>query len=208
MRGPWARSILTVVTGDARPTVHVESLDVAVGRVTARVDGCDVTLTAEPVARASWGAMVRYARGMGPLEQAVEGRLQSTHLDHLLAEDWGEQLIPRRGQIRRECTCDESGTCDHVAAVGVAFADAIDEDPSLLLLWRGCVEEQLSEADRGDPWAGGPLPEPGPRRALPVGAVLKRLGPSGILVGDEDLADVLQAAYRAFADDDAAFAGR
>jgi hypothetical protein len=30
--------------------------------------------------------------------------------------------------------------------------------------------------------------------------VLKRLGPSGIMVGDEDLADVLQAAYEAFAD--------
>ena len=156
-------------------------------------------MTAEPVARASWAAMVRYARGMGPLEQAVEGRLQSTHLDHLLAEDWGEQLVPRRGQIRRECTCDPSGACEHVAAVGLAFADAIDVDPSLLLRWRGCTEEPDPEVDRGDPWAGGPLPEPGPRRALPVGAVLKRLGSSGILVGDEDLADVLEVAYRAFA---------
>lgn len=199
MRGPWARSILTAVAGDVRPAAVVDALDVGVGRLTALVQGCEVTLTAEPVARASWAAMVRYARGMGPLEQAVEGRLQSTHLDHLLAEDWGEQLIPRRGQIRRECTCDLGGACEHVAAVGLAFADAVDDDPSLLLRWRGCTEEPAPQLDRGDPWAGAPLPQPGPRRALPVGAVLKRLGSSGILVGDQDLADVLEVAYRAFA---------
>jgi hypothetical protein len=187
------------MVGEARPTESVESLDVEVGRVSARVGECTVALSAETVARASWTAMVRYSHGMGPLEQAVAGRLQSTHLDHLLAEDWGEQLIPRPGQIRRECSCDESGACEHVAAAGVAFADAIDEDPSLLLRWRGCVEGPIPEVDRGDPWVGGPLPEPGPRRALPVGAVLKRLGPSGIAVGDEDLADVLLRAYEAFA---------
>jgi len=190
---------LTAVTGEARPTLRVDSLDVEVGRVTARVDGCDVSLSAEPVARASWAAMVRYGRGMGPLEQAVTGRLQSTHLDHLLAEDWGEQLIPRPGQIRRDCSCDEGGACEHVAAVGVAFADAIDEDPSLLLRWRGCVDEPPPQYLQGDPWLGGELPEPTPSRALPVGAVLKRLGPSGIQLGDEDLADVLQPAYEAFA---------
>lgn len=207
MRGPWSRSILTAVSGDDRTAIGVDSLEVEVGRLVSRVQGCEVVLSAEPVARSSWAAMVRYARGMGPLELAVAGRLQSTHLDHLLAEDWGEQLIPRRGQIRRECTCDDGGACEHVAAAGRAFADAIDEDPSLLLRWRGCVEGAVPDIDRGDPWAGGPLPEPGPRRALPVGAVLKRLGPSGILVGDEDLADVLQVAYRVFAGYDEAFAG-
>ena len=199
MRGPWARSVLTAIARDARPTVPVASLDVDVGRLAALVGECEVTLSAEPVARSSWSAMVRYAHGMGPLEQAVAGRLQSTHLDHLLAEDWGEQLIPRPGQIRRECSCDPSGACEHVAAAGLAFADAIDEDPALLLRWRGCLEGPVPEVDRGDPWAGGPLPEPGSARALPVGAVLKRLGPSGIMVGDADLADVLLPAYEAFA---------
>src|SRR5262249_57788282 len=137
-------------------TERAGSLEVGVGRVTARVDACDVALSAEPVARASWAAMIRYARGMGPLEQAVAGRLQSTHLDHLLAEDWGEQLIPRPGQIRRDCSCDAGGACEHVAAVGLAFADAIDEDPSLLLRWRGCVGGPPPEGDPTDPWVGGP----------------------------------------------------
>jgi hypothetical protein len=53
--------------------------------------------------------------------------------------------------------------------------------------------------DERDPWVGGELPPPGPPRAMPVGAVLKRLGPSGIRVGEGDLVDVLQRAYEAFA---------
>ena len=173
MRGPWARAVLVAVAGDERPTSHVEELDVAIGHLSARVGECAVTLAADRVPRATWVSMTRFARGMGPLEEAVGGRLQSPHLGVLLDEDWGEQLIPRPGQIRRTCSCDASGGCEHVAAVGLAFADAIDEDASLLLR--------------------GP-------RGLPVGAVLKRLGPSGILVGDEDLADVLQLAYEAYAD--------
>ena len=50
-----------------------------------------------------------------------------------------------------------------------------------------------------DPWRAGPLPEPRPLRPLPVGAVLKRLGPSGVRLRGGDLADVLQRAYASFA---------
>jgi hypothetical protein len=199
VRGPWARSLLVAVAGDERPEADVDELDVEIGRATARVGECTVVLAAERVPRATWVAMLRYAQGMGPLEEAVKGRIQSTHLDHLLAEDWGERLIPRPGQIRRTCTCDPSGACEHVAAVGLAFADAIDADPRLFLRWRGCVDEPTPELVQGDPWLGGELPEPAPPRALPVGAVLKRLGASGIQIGDQDLADVLEPAYEAFA---------
>ena len=52
---------------------------------------------------------------------------------------------------------------------------------------------------RSDPWEAGPLPEPRPLRALPPGAVLKRLGRSGIRVAGVDLADALAPAYEAFA---------
>jgi hypothetical protein len=180
--------------------LKVSETSVSIGRVSARVGECEVTLAAERIPRSTWVSMVRFARGMGPLEEAVNGRLQSPHLAVLLDEDWGEQLIPRPGQIRRECTCDEGGRCEHVAAVGLAFADVIDYDPTLFLRWRGCVDEDEPESERPDPWQGGSLPDAGEPRQLPVGAVLKRLGPSGIIVGDEDLADVLQAAYEAFAD--------
>jgi hypothetical protein len=48
-------------------------------------------------------------------------------------------------------------------------------------------------------WVAGELPEPGEVRAFPPAAMLKRLGPSGIAVGDEDLAEVLEQAYQSFA---------
>lgn len=196
MRGPWARSVLTAIAGDIRPDAHVVELEIAVGRATALVEGCEVTLTVGRVPPRIWAAMVSYARGRGALEDAVEGRMQSSHLEHLLEEDWGEPLVPRPRAIGRSCTCDEHGECGHVAAVALAFADAIDGEPGLLLRWRGCGADEVPS---GDPWTGGELPEPAEPRTMPVGAVLKRLGPSGIAVGDEDLADVLLAAYEAFA---------
>jgi hypothetical protein len=101
-----------------------------------------------------------------------------------------------------------------VAALAFAVADEIDADPSLLLRWRGCVAapevpteaEVVSTAEPSldlmddDPWRAGVLPEPRPLRPLPVGAVLKRLGPSGLELRGEDLADVLQRAYASFAE--------
>ena len=91
-------------------------------------------------------------------------------------------------------------------ALGYVFAAAIDDDPSLLLEWRGCtaVEEPrepvtLRPEPTADAWAAGPLPELGPARPLPVGSVLKRLGRSGLVVDGTDLRDALEPAYAAFA---------
>jgi uncharacterized Zn finger protein len=212
-RGPWARSLAsTVVVDEGAPAAAagralalsggVRDLSVAEGTIAARVAGQDgrehtVTLVADPVSPPVWDAVFRFARGKRTLDAAAQGREQSAHLGHLMAEDWEEPLVPRAGLIRRACTCDEGGSCGHVAALGVAFADAIDEEPVLLLRWRGCILDEVVAS--GDPWAGGDLPEPGEVRPMPVGAVLKRLGPSGIAVGEDDLAQVLERAYEAFA---------
>jgi hypothetical protein len=198
VRGPWARSVLVAVAGELRPEEAATDLDVRPGLVSGRVKECEVTLTVGQVPPRIWAAMAGYARGRGALEDAVQGRMQSSHLQHLLEEDWGEPLIPRPRAIGRTCTCDEGGECEHVAALGLAFADAIDGDAGLLLRWRGCGVEENAPQSR-DPWVGGELPEPAEPRTMPPGAVLKRLGPSGIAAGDEDLADVLQRAYDAFA---------
>jgi hypothetical protein len=62
------------------------------------------------------------------------------------------------------------------------------------------VPEPLADLTDDDPWRAGTFPEPQPLRPLPVGAVLKRLGPSGLQLHGEDLADVLQRAYVSFAE--------
>jgi hypothetical protein len=132
-----------------------------------------------------------------------------------MIEDWSEPLVSRPYELGRSCSCDRDDLCEHVAALAFAVADGIDADPSLLLRWRGCVataEESLAEVTveptpepagdlaNDDPWRAGTFPEPQPLRPLPVGAVLKRLGPSGLQLHGGDLADVLQRAYVLFAE--------
>jgi len=199
--GPWSRSFVAAVAARAeRPDIEVDALRVDPGEIWAVVGGCEVTLSAHVIPARIWASMARYAQGMGQLEQAVEGRMQSVHLEHLLQEDWGELLIPRASQIAEACTCDESAGCEHVAAVAYAFADEIERTPRVLLRWRGVADVTEAEsAAPADPWQGRELSPGAEARPMPPYAVLKRLGPSEMFVaGNEDLANALRVAYETF----------
>ena len=203
--GPWSRSFVAAVAGNAdNPELEVEALRVDPGEIWAVVEGCEVTITAHVIPARIWAQMARYAQGMGQLEQAVEGRMQSVHLEHLLQEDWGELLIPRASQIAQACTCDESEGCEHVAAVAYAFADEIERTPRVLLRWRGVADVTEAEsAAPADPWQGKELSALAEARPMPTHAVLKRLGPSELFVaGNEELAHALRSAYDALGSDD------
>jgi hypothetical protein len=198
--GPWSRSFVAAVAGNAdRPELEVEALRVDPGEIWALVEGCEVTVTAHVIPARIWASMARYAQGMGQLEQAVEGRIQSVHLEHLLQEDWGELLIPRASQIAQTCTCEESAGCEHVAAVAYAFADEIESIPRVLLRWRGVADVTDREPEAvADPWQGKELSAPAEARPMPTHAVLKRLGPSEMYIGgNDDLANTLRIAYEA-----------
>ena len=213
-RGPWARLFATSVVPDessslaerARELLRagaVEDLRVEQGTLSAVVEGCHTRLSAEPVPPRIWAAASRSARGLQP---AVDGREQSVRLAHAMSTDWEEPLVPRARTIGRACSCDADGACVHVAALGYAVATEIDRDPSTLLRWRGCVSAPAvpvvitaKPVPAGDLWSAAAPPSPRAPRPLPVGAVLKRLGPSGIRVGGDDLAGVLQRAYASFA---------
>jgi uncharacterized Zn finger protein len=228
-RGPWARLLATAIVPDEATTRaergrtlarsgHVHTVTVGPGRISARVIGSgeaeyDVTLTATAVPPRTWAAVSGSPRARPLIAAALEGRAQSMHLQHEMLVDWEEPLVPPARAIRRTCTCPDagfSGSCKHVAAVAYVVADAIDRDPSLLLRWRGCMpaaaasheptpERAAPEAPPADVWETGPLPVLGPARTLPVAAVLKRLGRSGIRVDEEELVDALRPAYTAFA---------
>ena len=224
-RGPWARWVATsVVPDEASPraergrilarTGHVHSVRVVPGEISALVIGSSgaeygVSLAAAPVPPRVWAAVIGSPRGRTLFEAAAAGREQSLQLEHVMTVDWDEPLIPPGKSVRRSCTCpdaDRTGTCKHEIALAYVFASAIDDDPSLLLEWRGCtaVEEPrepvtLRPEPTADAWAAGPLPELGPPRPLPVGSVLKRLGRSGLVVDGTDLRDALEPAYAAFA---------
>jgi hypothetical protein len=226
--GPWARLFATAVVRDEGSATAeqgralarsggVHTLGVETGELSARVETGDrehrVTIGATPVPPRIWAAVVRSARSKRPLEAAVEGHTQSVQLEHEMTLDWEEPLIPKPQGLRLSCTCGNDA-CAHLAAVAYVAADTIDRDPSLLLRWRGCVAARAEEPgedepaaapvaprDRGgvDHWQAGTLPVLRPLRPLPVGAVLKCLGPSGLSVGGRELADLLERAYAAFA---------
>jgi hypothetical protein len=216
-RGAWARLLAAAVLQDegsslaerARSLARggaVHTVRVERGELSAVVGEHTPTIAATLVPQRIWRAVERQARGNPPLEAGVEGRQQAVQLEHVMTVDWEEPLVPPARALRRFCTCPAAGACEHVGALAYVVADAIDRDPSLLLHFRGC-ETVEDEAPRpaapppdpgGDPWHARPLPELGPARALPVAAVLKRLGQSGIRAGGHDLTEVLQRAYAAF----------
>ena len=218
-RGPWARLLASTIVGDegssraerGRRLVRdgeVGSIRIETGEMGAVVDGETVAIVADRLPPRIWAAISRFARGNRPLEAAIAGREQSVHLEHLLTVDWDAPLVPRGEAIVRSCSCSNGPACEHVVALAYAVAAELDREPALLLRWRGCGDGEAVEEPRaepivepafvGDAWRGGELPAARPPRPLPAGAVLKRLGPSGLRVGGRDLTEVLQRAYAVF----------
>ena len=221
-RGPWARLLATsVVRDESSPRAergrilarsgHVHTVVIDVGEITGIVIGSGgseyrVSLAAEPVSPRVWSAVIGSARGRQLFRAAAEGREQSLQLEHVMTVDWEEPLVPATRSLRRTCTCGRPVPCAHLAALAYVLADRIDREPSLLLRWRGCTEQVEPEPAEPEPivageeiWEAGPPPQLGPPRPLPTAAVLKRLGKSGIQVGGQDLAEVLERAYASFA---------
>ncbi len=224
-RGPWARLFASAAVGDESSSTaerarglarggSVHTVAVAEGVLSARVEenGVEhaVELATAPVPPRIWAAARRSARDNPQVEAAVAGRAQSVQLEHTLAVDWEQPLVPPTRALSRTCDCGEQ-RCAHVAALAYVVADRIDREPSVLLRWRGCTDrvappEPAPEQHEPEPvaageeiWAAPPPPELGPARPLPTAAVLKRLGPSGIQVGAQDLAEVIERAYASFA---------
>ena len=147
-QGPWSRLLVSAIVGDESSAVAergrvlaregaVHRLEVKAGTITGVVEDCAVTISAARVPPRIWAAMKRYARGKPQLEESVEGRAQSVHLEHLMNVDWDEPLVPPARALVRACTC-EAERCAHLAALAYVIADELDQDPSLLLRFRGC----------------------------------------------------------------------
>ncbi|MDA2809462.1 SWIM zinc finger family protein [Nocardiopsis sp. RSe5-2] len=137
----------------------------------------------------------------------------------------GAEMFPPLRKMRPVCSCPDNGfPCKHVAALLYVFADAIDEDPLLLLGWHGVspalLLERLEEAGGGvrppneldvqvEPlpegaeefWAASePLPLPGPQRPLNPLAYWDAPIPL--------VAEALEPIYEALAEADAGSADR
>ena len=202
------------------------------GRVTARVQGSRpkpyaVTVEITAFDDAQWTALTE-ALGEQALYRAalLAGEMPHEIVDLFTAYDL--PLFPDRLEIR--CSCpDWSVPCKHGSAVLYVLAEAFDDDPFLVLAWRGRDRETLLDALRGtpepvpaiDPLAVDEVPlasrltdfytpalslsrlrELPARISTPPELLLRALDPPPVKVRHIPLVDLLRPAYRALADPD------
>jgi uncharacterized Zn finger protein len=133
---------------------QVMDFELAPGRVRARVQGSradpyEVTITIAAFDDADWAR--------------IEGALaaQALYRAALLAGDMPHEIVDVfdgldrplfPSQLDMRCSCpDWSVPCKHASAVLYVLAEAFDDDPFLVLAWRGRDREALLSALRGTP---------------------------------------------------------
>ena len=128
----------------------------------------------------------------------------------------GVPLLPRTwNDLHASCSCpDCENPCKHIAAVLYVFADRLDDDPWLLLAWRGRTRDAGARPPRQPPrrqrqqiapwWPlvpGVPLPfetdELGELGDVDPSATLARLGPLDVEIRGRPVVELLADAYRA-----------
>jgi uncharacterized Zn finger protein len=124
------------------------------GRVTGRVQGSrpqpyEVTIEIAAFDEAQWMELTE-ALGSQALYRAA---LLAGEMPHEIVELFAAHeapLFPDQLDIR--CSCpDWSVPCKHGSAVLYVLAEAFDDDPFLVLAWRGRAREALLDALRGTP---------------------------------------------------------
>jgi uncharacterized Zn finger protein len=177
---------------------QVIDLGIGAGLVVARVQGTrrtpyGVQISMPALSDGRWDAIVESLAG----QAGYAASLLAGELPHEIEDVFagaGVALFPERGShLITSCTCPDWGTpCKHAAAVCYLVAEAFDEDPFLLLAFRGREREALLaelRARRGGPGdgsgsEGSPSSEPvSPVRPLSADT-------SAFWHGGPDLADI------------------
>lgn len=128
---------------------QVLSLDVAPGRISAKVQGSrrtpyTATVVTAPPTPEQWARIADAMRArVGFVARLLEGEVP--HELEAVFTDAGAQLFPRSWrEVGAECSCpDWESPCKHLAAALYVFADRLDRDPWLLLAWRGSTRDEL-----------------------------------------------------------------
>lgn len=202
-------------------TGQVMNLRIEPGQVQAEVQGSrrwpyDVALMAQPFSTAQWQQVEAAMAGEAIfLAQLLAGEIPRD-IERAF-ERCGLSLFPSSTkELRTECSCpDVANPCKHVAATFYILAERFDEDPFLMLAWRGRprdallaslnalreaapAPEEAAPAPRPrDYWRAAPdalEPRAQPDQTAPADAVPRQLGPlTG--PGGEDLASALLPAW-------------
>jgi uncharacterized Zn finger protein len=207
---------------------QVMELRVSPGEVTAKVQGSAprpyrVKIGLVPFSDEQWARAEEALAGQALfLASLLAGEMPRDVEDAFTAA--GLSLFPSSpGELRTECSCpDAANPCKHVAATFYILAEAFDDDPFLVLAWRGRTRELLLERLRelrgalpaaaeevpeapppppADYWKAGPeLAELHftPRATGMPDAVLRQLGPLPPEAGGERIQQSLAQAYALF----------
>jgi uncharacterized Zn finger protein len=175
---------------------QVISLAVTPGLVEARVQGSRarpyrVTINLAPFPERVWAkAEIALAEQALPSAKLLAGEVPP-ELEEIFAEA-GAPLFPRTaGELQQRCTCpDWEVPCKHLAATFYLLAEAFDDEPFLILRWRGRERDpllaRLRELRSDDP--ADPSPPMDPRSATSGPAAGAALALAG-LVGTNAAAD-------------------
>jgi uncharacterized Zn finger protein len=139
----------------------VLSLEVGSGKLEARVQGSRrtpyrVTVRAAVPTKAQWRSIEAvFAARLGWAARLLAGEVPAELEEGF--QQAGVALFPQRwSDLKARCGCpDEEVPCKHIAAALYVFAQRLDDDPWLLLAWRGREREALLERLRGTPGAKG-----------------------------------------------------
>jgi uncharacterized Zn finger protein len=211
----------------------VLSVEVRAGKLEARVQGSrrtpyQVVLRASVPTAAQWRSIEAvFTARLGWAARLLAGEVPAELEEGF--QQAGVDLFPQRWHdLEGRCGCpDDEVPCKHIAAALYVFAQRLDDDPWLLLAWRGRQRETLLEGLRGRPGAKGstdslasqagsceePLPPwwpqglqarsggrlhlPEPLPPAPPGRVLERLGPLRVPDPVSGLQERLEGLYEA-----------
>jgi uncharacterized Zn finger protein len=141
---------------------QVMDFEITPGRVAGRVQGSRatpyrVTIGVEAIDDADW-QRIEEALASQALYRAALLADEMPHEIVDLFDSLGRPLFPSR--LDMKCSCpDWSIPCKHASAVLYVLAEAFDDDPFLVLAWRGRARDELLAGLRGMP---EPLEEPDP----------------------------------------------
>ena len=145
---------------------NATELVVGPGAVRALVHGSrpepyDVLLEVRPFRDDEWECVLdAVVAKAGHAAALLDGELDPGVVADARAVD--VELLPRSGELRTACSCpDWAEPCKHAAAVCYLMADALDDDPFVLLQLRGMAREEVLAAVRARRAATAPTDEAG-----------------------------------------------
>lgn len=125
---------------------QVLSIDLSAGEVRAAVQGSrrdpyEVMIRIEAYAESRWAALEEAIAAQAVYRAKLLAGEMPVEIEELFAA-MGTDLFPR--DLDMECSCPDWGfPCKHLSAVLYLLAESFDEDPFLVLAWRGRTRERL-----------------------------------------------------------------